>query len=150
MSNENRPDDMFQNIKDGFSDFGKKMSSFMDDVLGSEGMSGEVHVRTDVYTADGQFVIELELPGVNKQDVNIQIHEGVLSVKGQKEYPEGVEKRKYDKKERQFGSFFRTFNLPLDVEVEKVKAKYEFGILTIRLERPNAASNNEDSDVTIE
>ncbi|MEM7367980.1 MAG: Hsp20/alpha crystallin family protein [Bacteroidota bacterium] len=150
MSNENRPDDMFQNLKDGFSDFGKKVSSFMDDVLGSEGSGSEVQVRSDVYTEKGLYTIELELPGVNKQDVNIQIHEGVLSVKGQKEFPTGVENRNYDKKERQFGSFFRTFNLPLDVELDNIKAKYESGVLTIKLNRPHAANSEDESDVTIE
>lgn len=152
MINENKSEDMFQNLKEGFSEFGKKVSSLMDDVLGSEGSSGDVQVRTDIYTANGQYVIELELAGVQKEHVSIQIHEGVLAVKGQKDYPEEVRERSYEKKERQYGSFLRTFTLPLDVELENIKAKYDSGILIIRLNRPQAkpADTDTDSDVTIE
>ena len=150
MSNEKKPEDMFQNLKEGFSEFGKKMGSFMDDVLGGSGDIGDVQVRSDIYTVDGQYIIELELPGVNKEDVGIQIHEGVLSVKGEKKYPPEVVKRSYDRKDRQFGSIRTDVRLPLDVELENIKAKYDSGILTIRLNRPNFNKKSDESEIDIE
>ena len=133
MSNENSSDDIFQNLRDSISDFGKKVGNFMDDALSGDGTGdGELKVRTDVYTTKDSFVIELELPGVKKEEVSIQIHDGVLNVKGEKKVPEGREENVFEKKERRFGFFLRSFPLPVSAVIEKVKAKYESGILTIR------------------
>ena len=148
MSNENRSDDIFQNLRDSISDFGKKVGNFMDDALSSDMSGGELKVRTDVYSTKDSFVIELEVPGIKKEEVSIQIHDGVLNVKGEKKVPEGREENVFEKQERRFGFFLRSFPLPVSAVIEKVKAKYESGILTIRF--PRNAEAEDAGDINIE
>ena len=148
MSNENRSDDIFQNLRDSLSDFGKKVGNFMDETFSSEGQAGELRVRTDVYQTKDSYVIELELPGMRKEEVSIQIHDGILNVKGEKKVPEGSQNHAYEKQERQFGYFLRSFPLPVSAMVDKVKAKYESGVLAIRFPR-NAEAEEETGNINI-
>lgn len=132
MSTPNRPEDLFQNLREGFSEIGRRMSSFMEEVGSTEADS--VVVRTDAYYTADAYVLELELPGVKKEEVSIQMNDGVLSVKGDKK-PAAEGKPQYERRERLFGSFIRDYNLPPDADAEKVKAKYDGGVLTIRFAR---------------
>lgn len=138
-------DDLFQSLRDGFSDFGKKMSNFVDDVLSSETLSSELKVRADVYAKGGFYVIEIELPGVQKEAVSLQVHDGILTVRGEKAPPAQEDVAGYFKQERRFGSFMRSFSLPLDVELENIKAKYDSGILTVRFPQPEQKAPEEDN-----
>ncbi|MEO0895001.1 MAG: Hsp20/alpha crystallin family protein [Bacteroidota bacterium] len=138
MSQENNAEDIFQSIKDGLQSFGKTVGDFVEEVIQGDGIksSGDVRVRTDIYQSGDFFVIELELPGMSKKEVSIQIYDGTLQVKGTKKAVEGSESFVYQNSERQFGPFLKTFELPTDVELENIKAKYEAGVLTIRFPRP--------------
>lgn len=147
MSQENKSEDVFQNLKDGFSEFGKKVGTLMDEVFSGEGAEGEFKIRADVYQTKDQYVIELELPSVKKEEVSIQVHEGELIVKGEKKAVEGASGFTYYRQERSYGSFFRSFALPLNAELDNIKAKYEAGVLTIRFPRvpfPEEGTSNID------
>ncbi|MEL7530799.1 MAG: Hsp20/alpha crystallin family protein [Bacteroidota bacterium] len=135
MSNEQPSEDMFENLKEGFSAFGKKVTDFVDDVMNSETLQRSFSVRTDIYQHDDQYIIELELPGVPKEDVDVKIYEGVLIIRGNKKLPEHVEAHVYDKRERKFGEFRRDIELPAGAEPESIKAKFENGLLRIRFPR---------------
>ncbi|MEZ4830026.1 MAG: Hsp20/alpha crystallin family protein [Bacteroidia bacterium] len=148
MMNENRSDDFFQSFKEGFSEFQKKVGGFMDEVFSGEGT--ELKVRTDVYLTRDQYVIELEIPGVKKEDVSIQIHDGILNVKGTKYPVEGAEKYVYEKQERLYGSFLKSFTLPVSAVIEEVKAKYEMGLLYIRFPRNTGEEAEDDTNINIE
>ncbi|MEM7656595.1 MAG: Hsp20/alpha crystallin family protein [Bacteroidota bacterium] len=150
MSNDSKPDEVFRNIRDGFSEFGKKVSTFFDDTFSAEEGDGGIKSRSDVYSYQGEYLVELELPGVKKEDVQIQIYEGTLTIKGTKYPPEYASEAKYDRQNRSYGSFLRTFELPVDVELEKVKAKFDAGVLTVRLQRPSAAPAEDGKAVDIE
>ena len=128
-------EDVFQNLKEGFSSFGKKVSDFVDDVMSSDSMSRGVSIRTDIYQYNKEYVLQMELPGVDKKEVDIKIYEGTLIVKGVKNAPEGAESFGYERKERRFGDFRRDFQLPQDAEMENIKAKFEDGVLSIRFPR---------------
>lgn len=144
MSQNNNPDDIFQSFRDGLSEFGKRVGSFVDDVMSGENLrsEGDVKIRSDIYQSGNFYVIELELPGMSKAEVSIQIHDSVLQVKGNKKAGEGAESARYERQERQFGPFLKTFTLPVDVELENIKAKYESGVLTVRFPRPNPVTQN--------
>jgi HSP20 family molecular chaperone IbpA len=135
MSTENPNDDFFQNFRDGLEGFGKRVSSFVDDVITGEGTGTELRVRTDVYETSDQYVIEVEIPGVHKADVRIQVQDTVLHIRGQKRPPEGAAEFVYDRRERRFGTFMKAIQLPSDIEMENIKAKYESGLLLIRFPR---------------
>ena len=103
----------------------------MDDMFSGEGEGNQLKVRTDIYYTDAHYVIELELPGMQKEEVSIQIHEGELIVKGQKLAAAEAATYRYERKDRRFGPFLLRFPLPLNVEMENIKAKYESGLLRI-------------------
>lgn len=151
---EQKNDDTLKNFTDGLMDnlssFGKKVGGFMDDVLSGDGfnLSGEFTPRSDVYFTGDQYVVELELPGVKKEETHLHIHEGVLTVKGIKRMHDDAENFSYEKRERKFGDFLLNFTLPTDVEMENIKAKYEGGILTIRLPWAGG-SKKQEQDVEI-
>lgn len=150
MMNENKPEDFFQSFKEGFSELQKKVGGFMDDVFSGEGSGAELRVRTDVYLTRDQYVIELEIPGVKKEDVSIQIHDGILNVKGTKFPVQGSENNVYEKQERQYGSFLKSFTLPVSAVIEEVKAKYEMGLLYIRFPRNTGEETEDSSKINIE
>jgi len=136
---EQGKDDSIKNFTDGLMDnlssLGKKVGGFMDDVLSGDGfgVDGEFNPKCDVYYTEDQYVFELELPGVKKEETHLHIHEGVLTIKGIKRQDEQATTYNYVKQVRRFGNFILNFSLPLDVEMANIKAKYEAGILTIRL-----------------
>ncbi|MCI4667495.1 MAG: Hsp20/alpha crystallin family protein [Bacteroidia bacterium] len=155
MSQNNNPEDIFQNFREGLNEFGKKVGSFVEDVMSGEPLrnEGDVRIRTDIYQDGDFYVIELELPGMSKAEVSIQIHDGVLQVKGNKKAVSGSESFRYERSERQFGPFIKTFTLPVDVELENIKAKYESGVLAIKFPRPRPVAqesfDNEDDGTSI-
>ncbi|MEO0471548.1 MAG: Hsp20/alpha crystallin family protein [Bacteroidota bacterium] len=142
MSNEQRPEDLFENLKDGFSSFGKKVGDFVDDVLSGEGIGKEINVRVDIYQEGDQFVIDFEIPGVTKKEINLQVYEGVLTVKGEKKRLTQLPAEQHIRQERKFGYFVRNIQLPIDVELDGIKATYEAGVLSVRFPRAAGADDN--------
>ena len=90
----------------------------------------------DVYDNEDNIVIKAELPGIDKKDINIDVKDGVLTLKGERSYDNEVKKEKYYRRERSFGKFVRTFQLPADVDPEKIIADYKDGILKIDIPKP--------------
>lgn len=150
MTPENPNDDVLQNLRSGFSDFGRKVGSFMDDMFSSEEEGNQIKVKADIYYSDQHYVIELELPGMKKEEVSIQIHEGELIVKGQKLAPAEAATYRYERKDRGFGSFLLRFPLPLNVEMEGIKAKYESGLLRIFFPYEGRKAAGPEASVDIE
>lgn len=151
MSKEQQGEDVFQNLKDGFSSFGKKVTDFVDDVMSSDTMARGISIRSDIYQQDQEYVLEMELPGVSKKSVDIKVYEGTLIVRGKKNQPEGAEGFAYEKNERRFGDFRRDFQLPPTTEMSNIKAKFEDGLLTIRFPRKVEAPLADDAkDIDIE
>jgi HSP20 family protein len=86
----------------------------------------------DLYEDKDNFVVRVELPGMKKSDIEISIHEGNLSVSGERKYEDNKE-GEVSRSERFFGRFQRTLALPKAVDVVGVKANYKDGILSITL-----------------
>lgn len=93
--------------------------------------------RSDATAADAAYRINLELPGVKQEDIEVELHDGVLTVKGEKKMEKTEEKEGYFFSERQYGRFLRTFRLPGDAAEEGIGAAYNDGVLTITV--PKAA-----------
>ncbi|MCX7770858.1 MAG: Hsp20/alpha crystallin family protein [Proteobacteria bacterium] len=87
---------------------------------------------SDVIETQDVYFIEMELPGVNKQDITVEVTENMITVMGQKiKLMEENEKRRYHCMGRSYGKFKRCFNLPGPFNMHNIKAKLEKGILTI-------------------
>ncbi len=87
----------------------------------------------DIYETPDSVVIEVEAPGMKKDEIKITIEDGVLRISGEKKIEREEKDKNYFVIERSYGTFERAFRLPDYVDPEKIKAKYENGILTITL-----------------
>jgi len=80
-----------------------------------------------------QVHVNVELPGVAKEDVKVNVHDGVLTISAERKQPELKENEQWIKNEISYGTFERSINLPYSVDVEKVSATQENGVLRIVL-----------------
>jgi HSP20 family protein len=90
----------------------------------------------DVYDNDDIIVIKAELPGIDKEGIEIDVKDRVLTLKGERSSESEVKDDNYYRRERSFGKFERAFNLPADVDPDKIKADYKDGVLKIDIPKP--------------
>jgi HSP20 family protein len=83
-------------------------------------------------TAEG-YAISFELPGTEKEDVSVEVHDNVLTVKGEKKATEVSEGERRHHVERVYGCFTRAFTLPNEVDGDAVKANFQNGVLTVEI-----------------
>ncbi|WP_457747254.1 Hsp20/alpha crystallin family protein [Sulfurimonas sp.] len=88
-----------------------------------------VNTRED----DDAYHIELDLPGVKKEDVDVSVDKNALTIKGKREVREEVQEDDYYRIESSYGTFARSFTLPEKVDVENIKAHNENGVLEITI-----------------
>lgn len=93
----------------------------------------------DIYEEGNDFVVKADLPGLEKKDVNIHITDNILTISGERKKEEKVERGDYFSYERTHGSFYRRFELPAGIDVDKVKAQMEHGVLEVKLPRTEDA-----------
>jgi HSP20 family protein len=93
----------------------------------------------DIYETDNHdVVIKAELPDVKKEDIGVSVENNVLTLTGERK-PEQSTREQFQRVERRFGSFSRSFTLPTSVDAGQIAASYKDGVLTIRLPRREAA-----------
>jgi HSP20 family protein len=93
----------------------------------------------DVAEEDDAYVVKVELPGVNKDDVKITLESNILTIRGEKKAESEVKQKNYHRTERSYGSFQRSFTLPTTVKNDKIDATYRDGILTVALPKAEEA-----------
>ena len=86
-----------------------------------------------VNTREGEFAyhIDVDLPGVKKDDIKIDVHDNILTIHGERNYKEETKKEDYYKVETSFGKFQRQFTLPDNVDVENISASSNDGVLEV-------------------
>ncbi len=89
----------------------------------------------NVLTSENDVIVTSELPGTNPEDIDISVTGDVLTIKGKRPQPEIREGQSWQRRERSGGNFYRTIQLPFNVESSKVEADYTKGILKITLPR---------------
>ncbi len=105
--------------------------------LHGEGLPSEFKV--DIKENPQSYVVHAELPGVNKEDLQVTVDQGVLTIAAEvKQHDRQTEDDKVVRSERYFGSVSRSFRLPLEVEQSAAKASYENGILELTLPKKQA------------
>ena len=97
--------------------------------------------KLDIRNTEKEFEVIIDLPGIDKQDLDINIEDGMLTIKGEKKGEKREEKNGCTYYERQLGRFERRLRLPEDVDESKLKAEYTNGVLTLtaprrKLEKP--------------
>lgn len=93
----------------------------------------------DVFEGKDAFTVKAELPGMKREDIDVSLHDGVLSVSGERKSEKNYEDAEVYRTERYVGRFQRTVALPAPVAVDKVKAQYKDGVLIITLPKTEEA-----------
>jgi HSP20 family protein len=93
----------------------------------------------DVHEDKDNVYVRAELPGMKKEDIDLSLHNGSLSISGERKGEEKNEESEVYRSERFFGRFQRTVSLPSPVAVDQVKAQYRDGILTVTLPKSEEA-----------
>lgn len=96
---------------------------------------GDVGPRVEMFDGEGELVVRVELPGVDKEDIAITVTQDVLTISGEKKRGAPVDEDNYHISEIRYGPFARTVTLPAMVKSEEAKAKFRNGILEIVIPR---------------
>ena len=87
----------------------------------------------DITEDEKEYLIKAEAPGVKREDLNVKVQKGVLTISGERKSEKEEKGKKFHKVERSYGSFARSFTLPEDAEDEKLSAQFKEGVLTVHL-----------------
>jgi HSP20 family protein len=119
-----------------------RLNRFFDDPffrlgrLADDSEMGMWNPAVDLYEKDDHYMIKAELPGVDKNDIKIDLKDRRLTLSGERSYDNEVKEENYYRRERSYGKFQRAFTLPEDVDSEKIKAEYKDGVLQIEVPKP--------------
>ena len=141
----------------GFYDMQSEMNRMFDEVFGEAGrrsgrQQGEAPSRwapaLDALQEDGDIVVRAELPGVKPEEVDITLHNGVLTIAGERKAEEQREGSGYYVRERRYGSFRRSMTLPQGVDESGIRAHFDGGVLEVTVS--GAAAVQEPRRIEIE
>lgn len=97
----------------------------------------------DLYEEKDDIVVKVELPGMEKDNIQVNLSDHTLTIKGEKKKEQEIKEKNYYRSERAYGSFIRTLELPKDVHGDKVKASFKNGVLEVRLPKTEEAKTRE-------
>lgn len=121
-------------IEDVFENFTRGWPAFR-----STGLATDLVPSTDVVENDKEIQITAELPGLEEKDVQINLADNVLTIKGEKKAEKEEKDKNYRLVERSYGSFSRSIELPENVDAAAIKASISKGILTVVIPKPAPA-----------
>lgn len=93
----------------------------------------------DIMETENEVVLKADLPDVDLKDVDIQIEQGTLTLRGERKFEKSEKGQGYHRLERSYGQFVRCFALPETVDTDQVKADYRKGVLTVSLPKKEVA-----------
>jgi len=108
-------------------------------VLGEPWARQLVPCNADVREDESHYYVEVEMPGLTRDDIEITLEDGVLTISGEKKMSSEQRKHNYHIRERQYGRFSRQFSLPVAVDENKVDALLKDGVLRITLDKREEA-----------
>jgi len=115
-----------------------EMNRIFDDLVTRRREEGDVEGGVwapflDISETKDEIVVKAEIPGVEKEDIKLSITDNVLVLKGEKKMSREIEEENYHRIERVYGSFYRSVELPSRVNTEGIEAKFENGVLEVRI-----------------
>ena len=93
----------------------------------------------DISETDTAYLVKAEIPGVKKEDVKVNIQDGMLTIQGERKQEKEEKGKKFHRVERCYGSFMRSFRVPDDADEGKVKAEFKDGMLNVTLSKSEKA-----------
>ena len=94
----------------------------------------------DIVEKDGAYLVTAELPGLSPENIDVQVENDVLTVRGERKSEHADERGGYRRVERSYGSFARSFVLPKGTRADAIEAQVQNGILTVTIPKPEAVS----------
>lgn len=110
---------------------------------GDDGSSAVWAPQTDLLETDEDFQLRLDVPGMSKEDIDINLQNGTLTVSGERTSERTDEGDDYVRVERAFGNLHRTFTLPDAVDHENIEATYEDGVLSIHVPKTEESTRRQ-------
>jgi HSP20 family protein len=117
--------------------FGKRFSDIMDEFF-----SDAVATRRnsfapsiDISENEKQYMIDVEIPGVDKKDIKLNVENNTLTISGERKFEKKEDGKQYHRVESHYGTFSRSFSLPDNVNSESINASYNNGILSITVDK---------------
>jgi HSP20 family protein len=99
---------------------------------GDEALSTSVWTPpVDIFETENEVVVKAELPEVNQKDIEIQVENSTLTLRGERRFDKEVKQESFHRIERPYGTFARSFTLPTTIDQEKIRADYKDGILRV-------------------
>ncbi|WP_375437677.1 Hsp20/alpha crystallin family protein [uncultured Hymenobacter sp.] len=125
-----------QKFQDSFSDmassnFSTMLDRFFNDSLASRGRVNSFSPHVDAYETEKSYEIEAALPGMKREDIKVDFHQGRLTIAGERQFRNEQNQRRYHMVESSFGSFQRSFQLPDTVNASGIDASFEDGVLRV-------------------
>lgn len=131
--------------EDSFLSLQREMNRLFDDAFrGLQATAGNGNGKMalapsiDVKETDKAFEVQAELPGVDQKDLDVTYADGVLTIRGEKKAEKEESKAGYHLTERRYGSFLRSLTID-DVDADKIEARFDKGVLTVKLPKLTAA-----------
>ena len=122
----------------GYRTLRSEMDRVFDDFFGlmparREGSATMWSPSVDISETADNFVVRAELPGMKKDDIELEVENNVLSIRGERKFEKTDEGENYHFMERSYGSFYRSFTLPKNVDSETIGAEYKDGMLIVTI-----------------
>ncbi len=122
--------------------FDQAFTDFLAPLAGGEEIRlGPWSPAVDIRETPEALIFQVELPGMDKDDIEITLENRVLSLRGEREFSRDDTKETYHRVERAYGQFTRSFGLPTDIATDEVKAAFAEGVLTIELPKAETAKS---------
>jgi HSP20 family protein len=132
MSYSSRMDRMFDDFRRRFMAMNAGKAEEMEDL----------YLPVDIYDDGESVVVKAEIPGIKREDINVQLTPDSITISGQKSAEQRVDQKDYYRIERSFGSFTRSCRLPVQTVVESARATFRDGVLEVRILKSEAANQN--------
>jgi HSP20 family protein len=113
------------------NEFDRLFDSFFNPSYEEETALSAFNPAVDIVEEDQAYQVHVELPGLTKDDIKLNIKDNYLSISGEKKRESKVEEKNYQRTERIFGSFQRNFRLSDSVDVDKIEAEFKDGVLNV-------------------
>jgi len=96
-------------------------------------------IAMDISEHEGKLIVKADMPGFERDQIDVQVHKGVLTVRGERTNESETKDKKFYRRERRFGSFTRSIALPGNITEENIDAHFDNGVLTLEITQPEIA-----------
>ena len=125
---------------------GRDLQQFVERVVPLVDEGQDFTPACDISETDKAFDIIIDLPGLNKEEIDLRVTKKVLSIQGERK-TDMAEEPRYVRRERKYGVFSRTFALPDDVDTDSIEASFKNGVLSIRVPKVSQSDNAKTIDI---